>query len=158
MERLSDCITKRSWLKQVQNIGMWRGCPPHDLYTGRNLRNYEHRCICFGFNRHVFDILSDKMTGGKLLVFAHHRNVLDALEQGALKSGHIEYIRIDGRTKVSMRCFFSQLQRRGGRLEAESAPSWVPSPLCAKSIRQLYKIAFMTSVPLRLERCGERFQ
>lgn len=51
----------------------------------------------------MLDILSDKMTGGKLLVFAHHRNVLDALEQGVLKSGHVEYIRIDGRTKVSMR-------------------------------------------------------
>lgn len=58
---------------------------------------------CRGFHRHVFGILSDKMTGGKLLVFAHHRNVLDALEQGVLKTGHVEYIRIDGRTKVSMR-------------------------------------------------------
>ncbi|CAM9140849.1 unnamed protein product, partial [Laminaria digitata] len=52
-----------------------------------------------GVIRHVLDILSDKMTGGKLLVFAHHRNVLDALEQGVLKNGHVEYIRIDGRTK-----------------------------------------------------------
>lgn len=54
------------------------------------------------------------MTGGKLLVFAHHRNVLDALEQGVLKSGHIEYIRIDGRTKVSMQLCFSQVQGARG--------------------------------------------
>lgn len=46
------------------------------------------------------DILADEMTGGKVLVFAHHRNVLDALEQGVLRTGRVEYIRIDGRTKV----------------------------------------------------------
>ena len=50
--------------------------------------------------RHVSEILSDEMTGGKVLVFAHHRNVLDALEQGVLKTSRVEYIRIDGRTKV----------------------------------------------------------
>lgn len=40
------------------------------------------------------------MTGGKVLVFAHHRNVLDALEQSVVRTGRVEYIRIDGRTKV----------------------------------------------------------
>lgn len=80
----------------------------------------------------MFDILSDKMTGGKLLVFAHHRNVLDALEQGVLRSGHIEYIRIDGRTKASMQCF-SQLQgERGGGSRGQNDRFWVPSPLCIK--------------------------
>lgn len=51
--------------------------------------------------RHVSDILADEITGGKVLVFAHHRNVLDALENGVLTRGSIEFIRIDGRTKVS---------------------------------------------------------
>lgn len=46
------------------------------------------------------DILADEMTGGKVLVFAHHRNVLDALEQSVVRTGRVEYIRIDGRTKV----------------------------------------------------------
>lgn len=45
------------------------------------------------------DVLADEMTGGKILVFAHHRNVLDALEQSVVRT--VEYIRIDGRTKVS---------------------------------------------------------
>eukprot|EP00752_Nemacystus_decipiens_P010813 g9618.t2 len=49
--------------------------------------------------RHVSDILADEMTGGKVLVFAHHRNVLDALEQSVVRTGRVEYIRIDGRTK-----------------------------------------------------------
>lgn len=57
-------------------------------------------CCTFDFRRHVSDVLADEMTGGKILVFAHHRNVLDALEQGVLKTGRVEYIRIDGRTKV----------------------------------------------------------
>lgn len=47
------------------------------------------------------DVLADEMTGGKILVFAHHRNVLDALEQSVVRTGRVEYIRIDGRTKVS---------------------------------------------------------
>ena len=50
--------------------------------------------------RHVSDILADEMTGGKVLVFAHHRNVLDALERSVVRTGRVEYIRIDGRTKV----------------------------------------------------------
>lgn len=45
-------------------------------------------------------ILADEMMGGKVLVFAHHKNVLDALEIGVLRRGGIEFIRIDGRTKV----------------------------------------------------------
>ncbi|CAB1096828.1 unnamed protein product [Ectocarpus sp. CCAP 1310/34] len=49
--------------------------------------------------RHVSDVLADEMTGGKILVFAHHRNVLDALEQSVVRTGRVEYIRIDGRTK-----------------------------------------------------------
>ncbi|CAM9436857.1 unnamed protein product, partial [Hapterophycus canaliculatus] len=49
--------------------------------------------------RHVSDVLADEMTGGKVLVFAHHRNVLDALERAVVKTGRVEYIRIDGRTK-----------------------------------------------------------
>lgn len=53
---------------------------------------------CHG--RHVSDILADEMTGGKVLVFAHHRNVLDALEEAVVRTGRVEYIRIDGRTKV----------------------------------------------------------
>lgn len=57
--------------------------------------------VCNCFHRHVSDVLADEMTGGKVLVFAHHRNVLDALEQGVLKTGNVEYIRIDGRTKVN---------------------------------------------------------
>lgn len=57
--------------------------------------------VCCCLDRHVSDVLADEMTGGKVLVFAHHRNVLDALEQGVLKTGKVEYIRIDGRTKVS---------------------------------------------------------
>ncbi|CAM9993831.1 unnamed protein product, partial [Choristocarpus tenellus] len=44
----------------------------------------------------------DKMSG-KVLVFAHHKNVLDALDKGVLKNGGIEYIRIDGRTKAKDR-------------------------------------------------------
>lgn len=52
--------------------------------------------------RHMSDILADEMTGGKVLVFAHHRNVLDALEQSVVRTGRVEYIRIDGRTKVGM--------------------------------------------------------
>ena len=55
---------------------------------------------CFSPGRHVSDILADEMTGGKVLVFAHHRNVLDALEQSVVRTGRVEYIRIDGRTKV----------------------------------------------------------
>lgn len=59
---------------------------------------YLFSCRCSG--RHVSDILADEMTGGKVLVFAHHRNVLDALEQAVVRTGRVEYIRIDGRTKV----------------------------------------------------------
>lgn len=56
----------------------------------------------FDFARHVSDILADEITGGKVLVFAHHRNVLNALEEGVLKAGGVEYIRIDGSTKVGI--------------------------------------------------------
>ncbi|CAM9826147.1 unnamed protein product, partial [Phaeothamnion confervicola] len=51
--------------------------------------------------RHIQDIVSDDMAG-KVLVFAHHKNVLDALERGVLKvkGAHaVPYIRIDGRTR-----------------------------------------------------------
>lgn len=64
------------------------------------LHNF-HLCTICPFDRHVSSILADEMTGGKVLVFAHHRNVLDALEMGVLKRCGVEFIRIDGRTKVS---------------------------------------------------------
>ncbi|CAM9872577.1 unnamed protein product [Discosporangium mesarthrocarpum] len=55
-----------------------------------------------GVLRHVQDILSDDMSG-KVLVFAHHKNVLDALDDSVLKKGERKYIRIDGRTKPKER-------------------------------------------------------
>ena len=64
----------------------------------RNVKTFLVFCCCS--RRHVTDILADEMTGGKVLVFAHHRNVLDALEQSVVRTGRVEYIRIDGRTKV----------------------------------------------------------
>lgn len=45
-------------------------------------------------------ILAEEMMGGKVLVFAHHKSVLDALESGVLRRGGIDFIRIDGRTRV----------------------------------------------------------
>lgn len=59
-----------------------------------------HGLLLLLLGRHVSDILADEMSGGKVLVFAHHRNVLDALEQSVVRTGRVEYIRIDGRTKV----------------------------------------------------------
>lgn len=55
------------------------------------------------WRRHVSDILADEMEGGKVLIFAHHRNVLDSLERGVLQGSGAEYIRIDGRTKARSR-------------------------------------------------------
>jgi hypothetical protein len=39
------------------------------------------------------------LTAQQLLVFAHHKNVLDALEKNCVKGTKIGYIRIDGRTR-----------------------------------------------------------
>lgn len=68
------------------------------------------RRFCSFARRHVSDILADEMTGGKVLVFAHHRNVLDALEQAVVRTGRVEYIRIDGRTKVRIPMLLCELR------------------------------------------------
>lgn len=67
------------------------------------------------------------MTGGKVLVFAHHRNVLDALEQSVVRTGRVEYIRIDGRTKVrtSLNMWLPMLSR-----------SWWPHSLLFKGFKE----------------------
>ena len=43
----------------------------------------------------VREILSSEL-GGKVLIFAHHRNVLDGIEKGCLEG--VRHIRIDGST------------------------------------------------------------
>lgn len=44
----------------------------------------------------VKELLADPVSG-KILVFAHHRQVLDRIEAGALKD--VPHIRIDGSTR-----------------------------------------------------------
>ncbi|CAM9208687.1 unnamed protein product [Chrysoparadoxa australica] len=51
---------------------------------------------------HVKQVVADGMSG-KMLVFAHHLNVLNALEKEVLLEMGISYIRVDGRTKAKDR-------------------------------------------------------
>jgi hypothetical protein len=52
--------------------------------------------------QHLDAMLGDEL-GGKLVIFAHHREVLDAIEEQCLSRKKFKYVRIDGRTLARKR-------------------------------------------------------
>jgi hypothetical protein len=62
-------------------------------------------CVSVVLNVVMHAALYCTITTQQLLVFAHHKNVLDALEKNCVKGTKIGYIRIDGRTRPKVHMY-----------------------------------------------------